>query len=90
MILSVFAFILGSCRLLQLQRSVISPDSEIPDELLYGRAGYLYALLYVNKEIGPGTVDENTVAKVSLEYLGKNCFRSSRNIPKISQDLFYF
>lgn len=61
----MFPLILGSCRLLQLQRSVLSPDSEVPDELLYGRAGYLYALLYVNKEIGAEMVDENTIAKVS-------------------------
>ncbi|XP_053714791.1 lanC-like protein 2 [Synchiropus splendidus] len=51
-------------RLLQLQRSVLSPDNEMPDELLYGRAGYLYALLYVNKEIGASTVDEGTISKV--------------------------
>lgn len=53
-----------SVRLLQLQRAVLSPDSEMPDELLYGRAGYLYALLYINKEIGPDTVDESTITKV--------------------------
>uniref|UniRef100_UPI0037E8C5BB lanC-like protein 2 n=1 Tax=Semicossyphus pulcher TaxID=241346 RepID=UPI0037E8C5BB len=51
-------------RLLQLQRAVLSPDSEMPDELLYGRAGYLYALLYINKEIGADTVDEETITKV--------------------------
>lgn len=51
-------------RLLQLQRSVLSPDSDMPDELLYGRAGYLYALLYINKEIGVNTVDEGTITKV--------------------------
>lgn len=55
---------LPSPRLLQLQRGVVSADSEMPDELLYGRAGYLYALLYVNKEIGPDTVDETTIARV--------------------------
>uniref|UniRef100_A0A8P4KRC4 LanC-like protein 2 n=1 Tax=Dicentrarchus labrax TaxID=13489 RepID=A0A8P4KRC4_DICLA len=61
-------------RLLQLQRSVLSPDSDIPDELLYGRAGYLYALLYINKEIGPDTVDEDTITKVVTAILesGKN------------------
>ncbi|KAM9337790.1 lanC-like protein 2 [Symphorus nematophorus] len=61
-------------RLLQLQRSVLSPDSEMPDELLYGRAGYLYALLYVNKEIGANTVDEDTIAKVvtAIVESGKN------------------
>lgn len=53
-------------RLLQLQRSVLSPDSDMPDELLYGRAGYLFALLYINKEIGPETVDETTITKVIM------------------------
>ncbi|XP_039903017.1 lanC-like protein 2 [Simochromis diagramma] len=61
-------------RLLQLQRSVLSPDSDIPDELLYGRAGYLYALLYVNKEIGTDAVDEDTITKVvtAIVESGKN------------------
>lgn len=61
-----FDLVLLSFRLLQLQRSVLSPDSDIPDELLYGRAGYLYALLYVNKEMGPDTVDETTITKVTV------------------------
>ncbi|XP_027005764.2 lanC-like protein 2 [Tachysurus fulvidraco] len=66
-------------KLLQLQRSVISPD-EVPDELLYGRAGYLYALLYVNKEIGPETVDENIIAKVvtAIVESGKNLSREEK------------
>ncbi|XP_062847268.1 lanC-like protein 2 isoform X2 [Trichomycterus rosablanca] len=67
-------------KLLQLQRSVISPDLEIPDELLYGRAGYLYALLFVNKEIGPDTVDESTIAKVVTTILesGKNLSKEEK------------
>uniref|UniRef100_A0A3B4YAX9 LanC lantibiotic synthetase component C-like 2 (bacterial) n=2 Tax=Seriola TaxID=8160 RepID=A0A3B4YAX9_SERLL len=61
-------------RLLQLQRAVLSPDSEMPDELLYGRAGYLFALLYINKEIGADTVDESTITKVVTAMMesGKN------------------
>ncbi|KAM6971642.1 lanC-like protein 2 [Tautogolabrus adspersus] len=61
-------------RLLQLQRSVLCSDSEMPDELLYGRAGYLYALLYINKEIGADTVDEETITKVvtAIVESGKN------------------
>ncbi|XP_027881698.1 lanC-like protein 2 isoform X1 [Xiphophorus couchianus] len=51
-------------RLFQLQRSVVSPDNEMPDELLFGRTGYLFALLYVNKEIGADAVDEATITKV--------------------------
>ncbi|KAM3849642.1 lanC-like protein 2 [Diretmus argenteus] len=53
-------------KLLQLQRLVLSPESELPDELLYGRAGYLYALLYVNHELGADTVDDGTVNKVVM------------------------
>ncbi|XP_017292405.1 lanC-like protein 2 [Kryptolebias marmoratus] len=61
-------------RLIQLQRSVLSPDAEMPDELLYGRAGYLYSLLYINKEIGANTVDEDTITKVVTAIMesGKN------------------
>ncbi|KAM8823866.1 lanC-like protein 2 [Spinachia spinachia] len=61
-------------RLLQLQRAVLSPDSDMPDELLYGRAGYLYALLYVNQQIGADAVEQGTIAKVATAILesGKN------------------
>ncbi|KAG5268721.1 hypothetical protein AALO_G00215710 [Alosa alosa] len=67
-------------KLLQLQRSVLSPDSDVPDELLYGRAGYLFALLYVNKEIGPDTVDEATITKVVTAILesGKNLSKEEK------------
>lgn len=51
-------------RLLQLHRTVVCQDSDLPDELLYGRAGYLYALLYLNTEIGPGTVCESAIKEV--------------------------
>ncbi|CAI9568609.1 unnamed protein product [Staurois parvus] len=51
-------------RLLQLHRGVVSTDSELPDELLYGRAGYLYALIYVNSEIGPDTVPQATIKEL--------------------------
>ncbi|XP_034028933.1 lanC-like protein 2 isoform X2 [Thalassophryne amazonica] len=61
-------------KLLQLQRSVLSPDSEMPDELLFGRAGYLYALLYINKEMGADTVDESIITQIvtAIVESGKN------------------
>ncbi|CAG0925675.1 unnamed protein product, partial [Notodromas monacha] len=34
---------------------VLSPDSKVPDELLYGRAGFLYSLLFLKKEC-PGEI----------------------------------
>ncbi|XP_054847960.1 lanC-like protein 2 [Eublepharis macularius] len=51
-------------KLLQLQKIVLSPDSDLPDELLYGKAGYLYALLYLNTEIGPDTVPQSVIKEV--------------------------
>uniref|UniRef100_A0A671RE20 LanC-like protein 2 n=1 Tax=Sinocyclocheilus anshuiensis TaxID=1608454 RepID=A0A671RE20_9TELE len=67
-------------KLLQLQRSVLSPDSDVPDELLYGRAGYLFALLYVNAEIGPDAVDDDTIIKVVTAVLesGKNLSKEEK------------
>ena len=54
-------------RLLQLQRTIVCRDSDLPDELLFGRAGYLYALLYVNTEMGPGAVCESAIKEVPRE-----------------------
>ncbi|XP_063973828.1 glutathione S-transferase LANCL1-like isoform X2 [Diachasmimorpha longicaudata] len=34
------------------------------EELLYGRAGYLYSLLFVNKNISEGLIDEELIKKV--------------------------
>lgn len=55
-------------RLLQLHRTIVCQESELPDELLYGRAGYLYALLYLNTEIGPGTVCESAIKEVMWDH----------------------
>eukprot|EP00069_Balaena_mysticetus_P009933 bmy_20376T0 len=51
-------------KLLQLQRAIVCRDSDLPDELLQGRAGYLYALLYVSTEMGPGAVCGSAVKEV--------------------------
>ncbi|XP_044285661.1 lanC-like protein 2 isoform X2 [Varanus komodoensis] len=67
-------------KLLQLQRIVIATDSDLPDELLYGRAGYLYALLYLNTEIGPETVPQSVIKEVVDVIIesGKNFSREER------------
>ncbi|XP_066993541.2 lanC-like protein 2 [Anabrus simplex] len=39
-------------------------DSRVPDEILYGRAGYLYSLLFVNKHMGRDTVPVSTIRNV--------------------------
>lgn len=36
--------------ILQVLPAIITDDSEIPNEILYGRAGYMYALLYIKNK----------------------------------------
>lgn len=44
--------------------SRVCNDPSLPDEMLYGRAGYLYALLFVCAHIGPHTVHIDIIHKV--------------------------
>ena len=57
---------LDSCRslckkLLSMHDSVVNEKSEVPDELLYGRAGYLFSLLYLNKHIASTPVEDGFI-----------------------------
>ncbi|KAG9477515.1 glutathione S-transferase LANCL1 [Eleutherodactylus coqui] len=52
-------------RILQMHSSVMKLESRIPDELLYGRMGYLYALLFINKHYKG--------EKVSSQYIREVC-----------------
>lgn len=38
----------------------------LPDELLYGRAGYLWACLFLNKHIGEGTIPSSMTVILGL------------------------
>lgn len=53
-------------KLLHLKRDAVDPDSDLPSEYLYGRAGYLYALLFVNKYIQPEPIDKTFIRNVLL------------------------
>lgn len=45
--------------------SLISLLNDSPDEILYGKAGYLYALLFVNKNVkGKEAIPANHIEKV--------------------------
>lgn len=47
--------------------SLISLLDDSPDELLYGKCGYLYALLFVNKYVnGKETIPANHIEKVHI------------------------
>jgi len=41
-------------------------DRSLPDELLFGRVGYLFALNFVQHHLGSDCVDQDLLAKVSL------------------------
>uniref|UniRef100_A0ACB8FV97 LanC-like protein 2 n=1 Tax=Sphaerodactylus townsendi TaxID=933632 RepID=A0ACB8FV97_9SAUR len=88
-------------KLLQFQRTVLGTDSDLPDELLYGRAGYLYALLYLNTEIGPNTVPQSVIkepasnvdqetltelVKPSIDYVRHKKFRSGNYPSSLSNE----
>jgi hypothetical protein len=45
----------------------IKLPKDLPDELLYGRAGFLYACLFLNKHIGEGTIPANSIGAVVNE-----------------------
>jgi hypothetical protein len=44
----------------------MSNDDDIPYELLYGRAGYLWATLFVNKQLGYDAVSVSTLVSYPL------------------------
>ena len=43
----------------------VCQDKSLPDEVLYGRAGYLFSLLFIQKHLGPEKVDGNLIDQVS-------------------------
>lgn len=43
---------------------------ELPNELLYGRAGYLWACLFINKHIGEGTIPSTSTVSLSYCFIG--------------------
>ncbi|XP_071528976.1 lanC-like protein 2 [Panulirus ornatus] len=48
----------------EMERSVLNIKSDLPDELLYGRAGYLYGLLLIQQKIGKEAIDDKMVRSV--------------------------
>ncbi|KAL7853057.1 hypothetical protein SRHO_G00188420 [Serrasalmus rhombeus] len=52
-------------RLLQLHRSVVKSSGSLPNELLYGRVGYLYSLIFINQQF--------QYEKIPLQYIQQVC-----------------
>ncbi|XP_057797341.1 lanC-like protein GCR2 [Salvia miltiorrhiza] len=66
------------------QLKEIKLSTDLPDELLYGRAGFLWACLFLNKHIGPNTVSSNRMRAVVNAII-----RSGRQLGKGSCPLMY-
>lgn len=47
------------------QMDVLNTKSDLPDELLYGRSGYLFSLIYLRHHLGPGVVDDQLMKQVT-------------------------
>ena len=43
---------------------LVCDDPSMPDELLFGRVGYIYALLFVQQHLGEGKLDGSLILKV--------------------------
>lgn len=43
--------VLFFCSIKEMEQSVLNIKSDLPDELLFGRAGYLYALLIIQQKV---------------------------------------
>lgn len=68
-------------RLLSLSDNVCGQDALLPDEVLYGRAGYLFSLLYARKHFGAEKIDKDILDKIcqSIINSGKRLSRRERS-----------
>lgn len=51
-------------KLCSMYESVIS-DTSLPDEVLYGRAGYLYSLFFIQTHLGREKVSDTIIEQVN-------------------------
>ncbi|XP_033225591.1 lanC-like protein 2 [Belonocnema kinseyi] len=68
-------------KLKSLSNNVLGDKSDLPDELLYGRAGYLFSLLFVNSKISP-PIDDDLIKQVIASILKSGRIYSMRKHSK--------
>lgn len=51
-------------RLLQYHQVVVNGSGGLPDELLYGRMGYLYSLVFINQQLGQDRIPLQYIQQV--------------------------
>lgn len=60
-------------KLESMKDAAVDPKSDLPSEYLYGRAGYIYSLLFVNKHIKPSPFDDKLIRQVKKNYTMTMC-----------------
>ncbi|XP_047480852.1 lanC-like protein 2 isoform X1 [Penaeus chinensis] len=72
----------------KLKKDILNPKSDVPDEILYGRAGYLYALLLIQQKIGKAEIDDTLVRSVVSAILDSGralSLKEKRSVPLMYQ-----
>ena len=57
-------------KLLSLSDNVCGGDPSLPDEVLYGRAGYLFSLLFAQQHLGDDKINAGIINQVCNLLLG--------------------
>lgn len=68
-----------------LNSSVLDTHGDLPDELLYGRVGYLYALLFIQKFVGEKYIDKQVIHSVvqAVVESGESLSRKERHASQL-------
>lgn len=51
-----------------MKKDVLNVRSDLANEYLYGRAGYLFAIIYVNKNISPPPFEDSFIRQVIIQF----------------------
>lgn len=65
-------------RLLQLHPNVVKGSGGLPDEMLYGRMGYLYSLVFINQQMGQERIPLQYIQQISEAVLASGENQSRR------------
>lgn len=65
---------------MQYHQSVVQGKGKLPDELLYGRVGYLYSLIYINQQFQQETIPIQYIQQVTFTSLYTKYSVSPQNI----------
>ncbi|XP_061841273.1 glutathione S-transferase LANCL1 isoform X2 [Nerophis lumbriciformis] len=65
-------------RLLQYHQTVVKGSSGLPDELLYGRVGYLYSLIFINQQLGTNRIPLQHIQQISEAILASGEHQSRK------------